>query len=166
LIAVAYLIVGITPDTIIIWLGREPNLTGRTDFWPYLQQAIADRPILGYGYDGFFGSDVGNDYLSYLVVEMGGWSPYHAHNSFMQILLDGGLAGMGLFAFALLGAFRRAFTYAWNEANRAALWPVAILLYLFCGSFTETYFARFNTVEWVLCVAAMLYPLRAKSREA
>ena len=73
----ACLTFGLTPQSLFDLLGRESNLTGRTDFWPYLQQAISERPILGYGYDAFFRSQEGLDTLSYYVVEAGGWSPYH-----------------------------------------------------------------------------------------
>jgi O-antigen ligase len=160
LIALGYFVFGITPDTLFSLLGREPNLTGRTDFWPYLQQAIADRPFLGYGYDAFFRSDVGSGYLSYYIVEAGGWTPYHAHNSFLQLCLDGGFVGLGLFLVVLAGAFRSSLVYAAKETSRAALWPFAVLLFLVLGSFTETYFRSINTIEWVLFVAAVLYPLR------
>jgi O-antigen ligase len=150
---------GFTPSTLFDALGRDTNLTGRTDFWPYLQEAIADRPWLGYGYDAFFGSPVGKDYLSYYVVEAGGWTPYHAHNSFLQILLDSGYVGLVAFLLVLAVALVRSLVYAWKRPERSALWPAAILVYLFLGSFTETYFRSFNTIEWVVFVTALLYPL-------
>ena len=157
-----WLALGLSPDSIFDAAGRETNLTGRTDFWPYLQQAISERPLLGYGYDAFFGSQLGKDTLSYYVVEAGGWTPYHAHNSFLQILLDSGYVGLCAFGLVLVCALWQAIAYAWRERSRTALWPLAILLYLLAGSFTETYFRSFNTIEWVVFVTAVLYPLRPK----
>lgn len=151
---------GLTPASVFSLLGREPNLTGRTDFWPYLQQAIADRPWLGYGYNAFFRSGVALDYLQDYIVGAGGWTPYHAHNSFLQILLDSGYVGLASLGLLLVDGLRKAVVYGFREPGRFAPWPLAIILYLLLGSFTETYFGNFNTVEWILFVAALLYPMR------
>jgi len=162
-VAVAVIAVGffgLTPESAYGVLGRAPNLTGRTDFWPYLQQAVADRPLIGYGYNAFFRSAVGAGYLSDYIVQAGGWTPYHAHNSFLQISLDAGYIGLASFLILLLCAFWRGVTYFAREQSRVAAWPVAITLYLFLGSFTETYFGNYNTLEWILFVVALLYPLR------
>jgi exopolysaccharide production protein ExoQ len=160
LAAMTVLAFGLTPDTAFSLLGRAPNLTGRTDFWPYLEHAIADQPWLGYGYNAFFRSSVFSDYMSDYLVQSGGWTPYHAHNSFLQILLDGGFIGLAAFLWLLAVAIWRGIVYIARESSRVAPWPLAIVLYLLFGSFTETYFANCNTVEWILFISALLYPLR------
>ena len=140
-------------------LGRSSSLTGRTDFWPFLLQAISDRPLLGYGYNGFFGSDVGNQYLSTYVLEMsGGWYPFHAHDGFLQIALNAGLVGVGLFAVLLIGALFRAVRYSLSDVERYTIWPLSVLLYLVFASYTESTFAMFNSDPWVLFVVTTLYP--------
>ena len=159
---IAYGVFGLTVDSIFGVLGRDTSLTGRSDFWPYLQQAIAARPILGYGYNAFFGSSVGDSYLSYYVVEAGGFSPYHAHNSFLQISLDGGYVGVGLLGIVLLISIWRGFSYLLVEHRAYAGWPLMIVVYLILGSFTETYFGNYNSIEWILFVAAILYPVRLR----
>jgi exopolysaccharide production protein ExoQ len=153
-------VAGVSPDTFLSTLGRDSNLTGRTDFWPYLLQAINDRPLFGYGYDAFFRSAEGTHYLSYYVVESGGWTPYHSHNSFLQCGLDAGLVGLGIFGFVLFNALRGSLSYLWREKSAVAGWPLAIVVYLIVGSFTETYFNQFNTYESILFVTAVFYPLR------
>jgi exopolysaccharide production protein ExoQ len=153
-------VIGVSPDAILGAVGRESNLTGRTDFWPYLLQAIGDRPMFGYGYDAFFRSSEGAHYLSYYIVEAGGWTPYHSHNSFLQCGLDVGFVGLAVFGYMLLGAIRGGISYLRREKSSVAGWPLAIVLYLIIGSFTETYFNQFNTYESILFVAAVLYPLR------
>jgi exopolysaccharide production protein ExoQ len=150
----------LTPDSIFSMLGRQSNLTGRTDFWPYLQQGIADRPWFGYGYNAFFRSGLAMDYLGDYLIDSGGWMPYHAHNSFLQILLDAGYVGLASLALVLVDGLWKGVRYCIREPGRFAPWPLAIILYLFLGSFTETYFGNFNTVEWILFVAAFLYPMR------
>ena len=152
--------IGLSPDTVLQLTGRNANLTGRTDFWPYLISAIKDRPLQGYGYDAFFRSTEGLQYLSYYVQEAGGWYPYHSHDSFIQATIDGGLIGLGAFVWMLLVGLWRALGYVLRGTNGTAVWPLAILVYLTVGSATETYFNQFNTVETLVTVAAILYPLR------
>jgi N-acetylglucosaminyldiphosphoundecaprenol N-acetyl-beta-D-mannosaminyltransferase len=163
LAAGAIWVFGLTPGSFLGVVGRDANLTGRTDFWPYLQQAISDRPMLGYGYDAFFRSPVGRDYLSDYVVEAGGWSPYHSHNSFLQVCLDGGFVGLALLLGVLGIAIVRGMTFIGRAKEKTSVWPLAIVVYLIVGSFTETYLNQINTFEMIFFVAALLYPLRDAS---
>ena len=158
-LAALILLFEITPSSIAAAFGRNPNLTGRTDFWPFVQQAIADKPVLGFGYDAFFRSDAGVQYLSTYVVQAGGWSPVHAHNSFFQIALDAGYAGVVLFAFVLAKAIVSVVRFL-EGTGRSRIWPVSILVFLLLMSSTESAFAMYNTDEWIFFVAAMLYPIR------
>jgi len=158
--ALAVAVFNITPSTILGMLGRSTSLTGRTDFWPYLWQAISDRPALGYGYSAFFGSDAGNQYLSTYVLEMsGGWYPWHAHDSFLQIALAGGFVAIGLFGVLLVVTLFRALRYSLSDGELATVWPLSVLMYLIFASYTESMFAMANTDPWVLFVVTTLYPI-------
>ncbi len=160
LVVMAVVLFGVTPDSLYGLLGRSSTLTGRTDFWPYLQQAVTDRPWFGYGYDAFFRSATGLGYLSDYIVQAGGWTPYHAHNSFLQVELDGGYVGEASL-FLLLGvAIWRGIRYFAREPSSSGTWPLAIVVFLILGSFTETYFGNWNSLEWILFVAALLYPIK------
>jgi exopolysaccharide production protein ExoQ len=148
---------GLNIDTIYAMLGRSSDLTTRSDFWPYLQQAIGDRPLLGYGFDAFFQTSLARDYLQAFIVEAGGWMPYHAHNSFLQTELDVGYVGLGALISVLLISLRRAVIYFAQERRGIGIWPLAILLFLTIGSYTETYYLNYNSLEWILFVAAIVY---------
>jgi exopolysaccharide production protein ExoQ len=156
----AIVIFGLTPDSVFSALGREPNLSGRTDFWPYLQQAVADRPLLGFGYDAFFQSAIGSDYLTAYIVQAGGWTPYHAHNSYLQTLLDAGYVGLAVLIVLLVISAARAIAYFARERSVVSIWPLTIILFLSSASYTETYYLNFNTLESILFVAAIVYPLQ------
>jgi O-antigen ligase len=164
-IAIGFATGAVSTDSLLGLVGRQSNLTGRADFWPYLQQAIADHPLLGYGYNAFFRSPAGGDYLASYVVQAGGWTPYHAHNSFLQIQLDAGYLGLGALLTLLAIALWRSVAFIRRDATALAVWPLAIVLHLILGSFTETYLARCNTMEWILFTAAFLYPLRGLAAE-
>jgi O-antigen ligase len=151
---------GLTPDALIAAVGRSSTLTGRTDFWPYLVDAIHAQPLLGYGYDAFFRSPIATSYLSYYVIQSYGWSPYHAHNSFLQTCLDTGYVGLASLLFLIAFALVRSLKYFSRRRDTIAMLPMMIVLYLTLGSYTETYLGNFNTVEWILFVAVLLYPVR------
>src|SRR5262249_5805798 len=147
-------------DAVFNALGRDLNLTGRTDFWPYLQEAIADRPLLGFGYNAFFQSSIGSDYLSAYVVQAGGWFPYHAHNSYLQTLLDAGYVGLTMLIVVVAVSAVKAIIYFAREPNFTSIWPLAIIVFLSITSYTETYYLDYNSLEWILFVAAIVYPLQ------
>ena len=158
--ALGLVIANFQPDSLLGLVGKSSTLTGRTDFWPYLQQAIADRPLLGFGYGAFFGSSIGADYLSTYVVEAGGWHPFHAHNSFFQIALDAGYVGVALFAVALGVALFRAIKLCFANPTTRSIFPLSIILYLMVSGYTETSFAMYNTDLWILFICAAFYPLK------
>lgn len=162
LIAVSLLafvaVFGFSVENIYSALGRSSDLTSRADFWPYLQAAIADRPFFGYGYDAFFISPFSWQYLASFIVQAGGWSPYHAHDSFLQTAIDVGYVGLGILVIVLINGLRRAITYFFKERGSVALWPLAIIVFLTIGSYTETYYLNSNSLEWILFVAAVAYP--------
>jgi len=54
----------------------------------------------------------------------------------------------------------RGFMMALRSLSPASALPLAIVVFLIFGSFTETYFDQYNTFAWIFFVAAMLYPVR------
>lgn len=141
-------------------LGRSSDLTGRTTFWPALWTAINDRPLVGYGYGAFFKSGIATNYLSDFLAFSGGWTPYHSHNSFLQVLINGGYVGLGLCVAVLLIGLFRGLTFAAKPGNSSRIWPVCIIVYLIVGSYSETYLGGLNNIEALLFIAAFLYPVR------
>ena len=141
-------------------LGRSSDLTGRATFWPALWTAINDRPLVGYGYAAFFKSAVATNYLSDFLSGSGGWTPYHAHSSMLQVLLNGGYVGLALCASSLVVGLRRGFSFAFQSGNPTRIWPVCVIVYLIFGSYSETYLGGINNIEALLFIAAFLYPVR------
>ena len=76
------------PDGVLGVLGRDTNLTGRTELWPLVIEAIAQRPLLGWGYRAAWQA---NDDSTILIET--GWGASSAHNAFLEIILQLGLVG-------------------------------------------------------------------------
>jgi len=164
LVPLVLAVTGAGPDTFFTLVGKDSNLTGRTDFWPALVQAIGDRPWLGYGYNAFFAPDgAWHQYLGILVTYWQ-WQPFHAHESFLQVALDVGLIGATLLAIVLVLGFAKAAIYTARDRSAVNVWPLAIIALLTFGSFTETYLTMDNTIEWILFTTALLYPVRDSLR--
>lgn len=86
------------------YLDKSADLSGRTTLWPYVIEAAIKRPWFGYGFSAFWESpDAYQQVLQYF-----NWSPGHAHNGFIQLLIDFGLLG----AIPLLFAYLRVSKYA------------------------------------------------------
>ena len=91
-------------------LGKSVSLTGRTDLWDAAFPILADSPLFGYGINSDFGNFIpGPEGLL-----------WQAHNQYLQIAYDGGLAAVGLFIALLWTASARADASRCNPRARAA----------------------------------------------
>jgi O-antigen ligase len=77
------------------------TLTGRWPLWTQLGGFVAERPALGYGYGGFWNYD-----NSMAVIEEQGWPISHAHNAYLDMMLELGPVGAVAFAVVLLLGLR------------------------------------------------------------
>ncbi len=117
------------------WLNKDVTLTGRTDFWPVVVDAIKARPILGYGYDGFFRGPLSPAHDVIVQVD---WGPTHAHNAFLQIGLHVGLVGLFFFLAMNVRALIRATNHVRWVKGPAGLFPIVYLTLSLMLSFTES----------------------------
>jgi O-antigen ligase len=129
-------------------LGRSSDLTGRTEIWRWVGASILERPLLGYGYSGFWSevsaASTGIDHL------VGGMIMY-AHNGYLEVLLSLGIVGLAL-TLAFLGLGIRRAIY-WSD--RMGLWPLAFLLFFLLQNFTECSILL-QDLEWAICVAVVV----------
>jgi O-antigen ligase len=70
----------------------DATFTGRTDIWELGVQAVAQRPITGYGFSSFFGTDQ----VVYGLGENASWAnaATDAHNAYLNLALTIGLPGL------------------------------------------------------------------------
>jgi O-antigen ligase len=80
-------------------LGRDLTLTDRTELWPVLLK-LQPNPILGAGFESFWlGARVEELFARYV------WHPTEAHNGYLEIYLNLGIAGIVLFAVLIIETF-------------------------------------------------------------
>ena len=92
-----FILIMMNADLILRFLGKNPTLTGRTDFWPYVIANIYRKPVLGWRFTAFWSpSNPAAMEISYI---MNGFNPGEAHNGMLQLLLDVGGVGTVFFLF-------------------------------------------------------------------
>ena len=115
-------------------LGRNSNLTGRTELWSNVSAAIMRHPFLGYGYDAFW-SGLGEA----LQVRIGiGWMAQRSDNGYLDLALGLGAIGVFLVVCIFAWAFRNAIRYLRYEQQSLALWPITYLAFFALHNMSES----------------------------
>ena len=137
---------------LLAWIGRDPTLSGRTLIWQQVWIFITQRPWLGWGYEAFWRGMRGEAFridaaLNFIV--------FHAHNGFLEIWLNLGLAGLALFALSYLRAWRHVWPYLRAGEVERVLWPVFVISLVLLYNLDENTLLTYNGIFWVLYVMAV-----------
>ena len=127
-------------EIIVGGLGKDLTLTGRTEFWPQLIDAVNQRPWFGYGYEGFFQQDkLGPATPAYFIYTASGFQPKNPHNGAIGILLAFGWPGLILMMISLLLNLAYAVRYLSRSKLEDAGMPICFLVYIIMSNITEGY---------------------------
>jgi O-antigen ligase len=99
LLAPLGLTVAVAPDAIMEMFGKDPTLSGRTELWAYVWEAIGQRPLQGWGYYAFWSGDNPTALQIFDAVQ---WTMPQAHNAILELLLDTGYIGTAFMIFLWL----------------------------------------------------------------
>ncbi len=144
---------GVSVGSLTGSMGRSSDLTGRTELWGSIASMILERPLLGYGFSGFW---EGASSEASVVESNIGWSPSYSHNGYLEITLSLGFVGLLLFLWILRTGFRRALFYAENPESISDLWPLAFLVFFTIHNLAECSILWQNCLEWSLCVTTIM----------
>ena len=136
---------------ILTELGRDSTLTGRTPIWGVMILKLIERPFLGYGRGGFFAPGSPYGFEAGRVLHAG-WAPAHGHNGFLDLAIDFGLIGLGIFLINYFATFARGLKRAYATNNPEALFPLAFLLFLVMNNITESFLLYQINIYWVIYV--------------
>ena len=125
-----------------------------------VMDAISKHPWLGYGYHAFWRGADGPS----ADIRLAGWIPPHAHNGFLDLALDFGIAGTVLFVFLLLGPVIEALRLAKSRTKALDLFPLVFLIFMLLSNLTESDNVTPNSIFWELLV--MLRVKRSMERTA
>ncbi|WP_225895515.1 O-antigen ligase family protein [Dendronalium phyllosphericum] len=120
--------------------GKDLTLNGRSDLWELLVSKVWERPWLGYGYYGFWTSAAASNVRATYE-----WAS-NAHNGFLELLLELGLLGFGIFAAGFMRFFVMALMRIVSVAKKPEdYWPMQMLIIIVIVNFSE---ARLLTPSW------------------
>ncbi len=99
--SLAFIVLMINIDLILVYMDKDPTLTGRTDLWPYVIEAILQKPFLGWGFTAFWSP---LNPAAGKISDLTGWGfgVVEAHNGLLELLLDVGIIGTGFILFLWL----------------------------------------------------------------
>jgi exopolysaccharide production protein ExoQ len=134
------------------WMGRDATLSGRTLIWKQVWIFILQRPWLGWGYDAFWRGTRGE---AFRVVAAVHFMVFHAHNGFLEIWLELGAVGVGIFALSYLRAWRRLWPVLRAGEVDRVMWMVFVLALIVLYDLDENSLLIYNGLFWPLYVAAL-----------
>jgi O-antigen ligase len=141
----------------------DATFTGRTDIWKFAIDHVAQRPITGYGFATFWGTEQ-------VVYGMTGatWAntASHAHNGFVDLALTIGIPGSALVTLWLIVLPLVDYYRAPDESESAALKMLFLRICLFAAyeSCFDTAFTQLGALWLILIAAAFGLRLLAVSR--
>jgi exopolysaccharide production protein ExoQ len=136
--------------TIAQLLGRDATLTGRVDLWLILPSYIEDRLWLGHGFAAFWVTD--NLDVSSIWNTIG-WRPPHAHNGWLDVLLELGVTGLTLVVIQLLLVFGKGVRAVVEGHEPHAPYLLLMTFVLMIYNLAESNLVR-PSVMWMLLVVA------------
>jgi exopolysaccharide production protein ExoQ len=145
--ALAYF--AISDGTWIYFFGRSWDLTGRQELFELWPRFFWERPVFGYGYDGFF-TDVAGAPAAYLFDLNGGRGFSTFESVYLDLLIQFGLIGGLLFIWILLAAFWNAIKYYRRGTSKYKLLPVFFVAWAIIGSGLDSGILQQNSIDCVL----------------
>jgi exopolysaccharide production protein ExoQ len=132
----------------------DPTLTTRTDIWDFALSMVDRRPWLGFGFESFWQAGL----ESPSVREAPGFVAKmpHAHNGYIDILIQTGLVGLSLLVVMILSAFHTAgspLRRSFGIGYLAVTWVLFTCLYNFLES---AWFRGFDFISMLFVIAVTM----------
>lgn len=159
---IAVVAIGSNYESAVTAVGRDPTLTGRIPLWLLLLEMARERIWLGYGYGAFW---LGLEGPSAYVWAALGWAVPHAHNGYLDLLLDLGVIGLSLGVFLLCTCVTRLLAaYGRDPSPEVVCW-LTVVAFLIGYNMVESGFLRSNSFLWILLLLAVFTSQRLSVRD-
>lgn len=140
LIVLAYITM---PDALLGLLGKDETLTGRTDIWASLGEAIEKRPVLGYGYLAFWGLDSEPRYWLERAID---WNAPSGHNGWLDLAISLGVVGVAIYTIDLAISLWRAGCLSLSAP--AGVFALGFLAQFMLFAMSESIIIAQNSILW------------------
>jgi len=146
-------------DLLILTYGDD-TFTGRTDIWNFAFNHIAERPVLGHGYQAFWG--IGPESPKFRAEMAFIARMPHAHNGYIDILLTLGAAGLAVYLYVHARVLNRARAAILGGQASFAILYLSLFVFLAGSNFLES---STLVAEDVSAIIFLLLPFLAAMRE-
>jgi exopolysaccharide production protein ExoQ len=136
--------------TLTTLLGRDDTLTGRTVIWEVAGVVIAQAPWTGYGFGALWASGIP---VTEAMWAAGGFRFFHAHNTYLDLLLQVGVPGLVLGLLLLAGLFWRSVRHFVTRGGPLGVWGLTMTSFLALYGLTEQSFL--SHFGWTLLILAL-----------
>lgn len=147
------------PATVLIALGKDPSLTGRTDIWAALMRDVAERPWTGFGYSAYWGVDSVPAEFIRLETQ---WPVPSAHNGWIDLLIQLGWPGAILTGGVVLLAAVMTLLRIPGAGAREGYWGVGYLLVFLLLSLSESVLLSHANLPWTMLLAILARAIAAE----
>jgi exopolysaccharide production protein ExoQ len=138
----------IDPNKLLLAMGKNSTLSGRTEIWAMVWDKFLKRPWVGYGYSAFWMGKDGKQSAG--IWEALHWSVPHSHNGFLDVLVQVGAVGLVLFLVGYVIFFNKALRCARASTSLLGLFPMLYLSFMILFNFSEGSIIREENLFWVL----------------
>jgi O-antigen ligase len=135
------------PDLLLSVFGKDATLTGRTGLWLTTLDLIKQKPLLGWGYMATWGP---TDPQTAAIWEEFKWSVPNAHSSYLDVTLQLGLVGLGLFFTIIAVAWQRAHACCRRKVLPLGWFSLMLIGGALLFSISETGLGQNQNLYWLL----------------
>jgi O-antigen ligase len=151
--SIAGFTIWLAPDLLLKAIGKDPTLTGRTQIWKAVLDQVALNPYLGYGFAAFWSDD---SVPAKFIRKQTHWLVPTAHNGWIDLLVQVGWIGVGLFAAVFL---LNIVVTLIRAVSTNEYFPILFLTIFGVFSLTESFLEQHNSLFWTLFVAVLTHSL-------
>jgi exopolysaccharide production protein ExoQ len=134
-------------------MGKDPSMTGRTGIYAEIWRSAMKRPLLGYGFGGFWYA--GNPERQRIAISIGWPSIGYAESGFLELVLQMGFVGLGLVVAMMVKATVQGMRLLRSPSYSPRVgWFLTILFLSLLTNIDAGWFMTSNTMDWVLILMA------------
>ncbi|ALM85436.1 O-antigen ligase [Bordetella sp. N] len=131
---------------------KSSDLTGRGEIWSLVDITIRQHTLWGVGYSAFW---TGAGGPSQYIGDKLGWLPGQAHNGFLDILIDMGQVGMGLFIACVVWHLISIMRLFRLDREDAAM-HLGIFVTIMISNFSESQILRDTSFQNIMFICSSL----------
>ena len=137
---------------LLVDLGKDRTLTGRTVLWSFALDQYGRHPLLGIGFKAYWESpETTAAYLRYTI----GQKLWFFHNNALDVVVAFGTVGLVAFGLGLWEAVRRALAVLRLRSSYLEAWPLLFVSYVIVLCCFENPLFQNNSLHQLLLAAAI-----------